>query len=98
MKRFFMVLLSGILTLTVTAQTITITFNGTNRNRNYQVLIDGTSYYSNTSTDPNSNNTEVRKDITLTNQQVGSHTIAVYRQRYNNGTYNNGTNTSIYGN
>ena len=97
MKRFLIVLLSGILTLSVTAQTITITFNGTNANRNYQVLLDGTSYYSNSVTDPNSTNVNVRKEVELTNQQVGSHTIAVYRLRNNSGTYSNGTNTNTTG-
>lgn len=97
MKKFLMIMLSGFLTLSLTAQTLTITFNGTNRNRNYQVVLDGTSYYSNTSIDPNSTNTSVSKDITLTNQQLGAHTIAIYRQR-NNSNYNNGTNTPTYGN
>ena len=92
MKRCLIFLLSGILTLSVTAQTITITFNGVNKNKNYQIVLDGTSYYSNSVTDPNS------KKITLTNQQLGSHTIAVYRLRTNAGTYNNGTNTNPYGN
>ncbi len=98
MKKILMVLLSGILTLSVTAQTITITFNGTNRNRNYQVLFDGTSYYSNSAIDPNNGNTSVSKQITLSDQQLGSHTIKVYRMRNNNTVYNNGTNTTPYGN
>lgn len=98
MKRFLIVLLSGILTLSVTAQTITITFNGANRNKNYQVVLDGTSYYSNAQTDPNSTTTNVRKEITLTNQQLGLHTIAVYRLRTSSGAYINGTNTPAYGN
>src|SRR5688572_3891123 len=95
MKRFLIVLLSGILTLSATAQTITITFNGTNSTRNYQVILDGTSYYSNSVADPNSN-TNVKKEITLSNQQLGAHTIAVYRLR-NTGTYSNGTNTTPSG-
>ncbi|MDB5200015.1 MAG: hypothetical protein JWO92_1978 [Chitinophagaceae bacterium] len=101
MKKFLIVLLSGILTLSVTAQTLTITFNGTNnstnRNRGYQVVLDGTSYYSNSNTNPNTN-TNVSNDIVLTNQQLGSHTIAVYRLRNNNSTYNNGANTATNGN
>ena len=110
MKRFFMFLLSCILTLTVAAQTLTITFsgnngnstnndNGYNRNRNYQVVLDGTSYYSNGNNTNNTNaNTNIGSDIVLTNQQFGSHTIAVYRQRNNNGTNSNGINTTTYGN
>jgi hypothetical protein len=98
MKRILMIMLSGFLTLSLTAQTLTIKFNGTNRNRNYQVVLDGTSYYSNTAIDPNSINTSVSKDIRLTNQQLGSHTLAVYRVRNNNGNYNNGNNTVTNGN
>lgn len=95
MKKILMVLLSGILTLTVTAQTITVTFNGTNNTRNYQVLLDGTSYYSNSGINANSN-ANVKKEITLTNQQLGSHTVEIYRLR-NTGTYTNGTNTPTTG-
>lgn len=95
MKKILIVLLSGILTLSVTAQTITVKFNGTNNTRNYQVLLDGTSYYSNSAIDANSN-ASVKKEITLTNQQLGSHTIEVYRLR-NTGTYTNGTNTPTTG-
>ena len=119
MKKILLVLLSGILTFAATAQSITITFNGTtanssnnnnnnnyNRPRNFQVVLDGTSYYSNGSTDPNISTTE-KKDILLTNQQLGSHTIDVYRVRnnYNNTSYpnqttnNNGSNgNAVYSN
>src|SRR5688572_23162944 len=97
MKNILTLLISGFLTLSLSAQTITLTFNGTNKNRNYQVLLDGTSYYSNSVTNPNSTNTNVRKEITLSNQQLGSHTIAVYRLR-TTGTYSNGTNTPTSGN
>lgn len=104
-----MIMLSGFLTISLTAQTLTITFSATNsnnnnygnaanRNRNYQVVLDGTSYYSNSSTNVNTNtngvngNTNSVNDIVLANQQLGSHTIAVYRMRNNNGNSNNGTN------
>jgi hypothetical protein len=96
MKRCLILLVSGILTLSVTAQTITITFNGVNKTRNYQVLLDETSYYSNSVVDPNSTTTSVRKEIILTNQQPGSHTIEVYRLR-NTGTNTNGTNITPSG-
>ena len=112
MKRFLIVMLIGFLTTSLTAQTLTITFNSTNvtnnnnngngnwnnRNRNYQVVLDGTSYYSNSSTNVNTNTNDVNgntnsvNDIVLANQQLGSHTIAVYRMRNNNGNANNGTN------
>lgn len=98
MKKIFIFLLSGFLSASAIAQTLSITFNGTNRNRNYQVVLDGTSYYSNSSIDPNNRNATVKKDIILSNQQTGAHTISVYRLRNNNGNYTNGTNTSTYGN
>ena len=97
MKRFLFVLLSVISTLAVTAQTITITFNGTNGNRNYQAVLDGTSYYSNSVTDPNTTTTSVSKTITIEGQSVGSHTLAIYRMRSNSSVYTNGTNTSPNG-
>ena len=98
MKKTLIILLSCIITLSVTAQTIRVTFNGANKTKNYQVVLDGTSYYSNSVNDPNSNNANIRKEITLTNQQLGSHTLQVYRLRNNGGTYSNGTTTTPYGN
>ena len=97
MKNFLMIMLSVITTLTVTAQNITITFNGTNKNINYQAVLDGTSYYSNSSIDPANEDVDVRKQIFLKNQQTGSHTISIYRLRNNNTVYTNGTNTRTYG-
>ena len=103
MKRLLMILLSGFLTISLTAQTLTIKFNTANttsnnygnRNRNYQVVLDGTSYYSSSSTNVNTNdvngNTNVANDIVLADQPLGSHTIAVYRMRSSNGN-NNGSN------
>lgn len=97
MKRLLIFLLSGFITLSVTAQTITLAINGNNRNKNLQVVIDGTSYYSNSVTNGTNNNTTVNNKIILSNQQLGSHTIAVYRGRKNN-NYRNGTNATQYGN
>ena len=94
MKKFLIVLLSGFITLSVTAQTITLLFNGTNKNMNYQVVLDRTSYYSNSSTYPVNSG---RREISLSNQRVGSHTISVYRLRANSGTYRNQTNKKPYG-
>ncbi len=94
MKKFLFVLLSGFITLSVTAQTITITLNGIDKNMSYQVNLDGTSYYSNSSFDANNSSTRVKKDIILDNQELGSHTIEVYRFRSNPGTVNSGTNTN----
>jgi hypothetical protein len=106
MKRFFITLLSGFVTLAAMAQTITITFtantntnnNGYNRNRGYQVVLDGTSYYSNSTNTNTSTSSTTDGVIVLSNQQLGSHTIALYRQRNNNDSYNNGTNTTPNGN
>ncbi len=92
-----MAVLSGFLAISATAQTITLTFNGANSNINYQVLLDGNSYYSNSSTYPRTS-TNVRKEVALTNQRLGNHKIVVYRLRSNSGTYRNGINTRTYGN
>ena len=70
MKKILMIMLSGFLTTSLTAQTLTISFSGTNsnnnnygntanRNRNYQVVLDGTSYYSNSGNNVNANTTDV---------------------------------------
>ncbi len=94
MKKILMAVLSGFLAISATAQTITLTFNGANKNINYQVLLDGKSYYSNSSTYP----TNVTKEVALTNQRFGNHKIMVYRLRSNSGTYRNEINTRPYGN
>ncbi len=94
MKQFLIMLISGFLTFSATAQSITLTFNGANKNINYQVVLDGTSYYSNSSTYPVNSG---RREITLSNQRVGSHTISVYRLRANSGSYRNQTNRKPYG-
>ncbi len=95
MKKLLVTLLSGFITLAATAQTLTIKFNGNNRNRNYQVIIDGVSYYSNTN---NTNNTNTKtannSTITLPNQTLGSHSISVQRLRNTNGNSNAGNNTN----
>lgn len=95
--KIFMFLLSVLLIASATAQTITLTFIGANKNKNYQVVLDGTSYYSNSITTSTGNNKNVKKEIIISNQPSGSHTISVYRLRNNNGKYSNGTNTSTYG-
>ncbi len=81
------------------SQNVNLIFN-TNGNRTYQVMIDGTSYYSNsTSTNNtnynnvgvNSNATYSGNTITISNLQTGQHTLQVYRIRNNNNDngYNN---------
>ena len=88
--------------LSLTAQTVTLTFNGANNNKNYQVTIDGISYYSNSTVDANTKGAAGRRKITISNLQPGSHTLAVYRLKSNSGTYNNGkgtaSGTAIYSN
>src|SRR5215210_8028993 len=79
MKTLSILLLSSIISFTIAAQTITISFTGTNANRNYQVVLDGASYYS------NSNGTDVQKSINLANMPLGSHNIEVYRAGANDG-------------
>ncbi len=97
MKKTLIAVLCGFLAISATAQTITLTFNGANSNINYQVLLDGKSYYSNSTTYPRTSTT-ARKEVALTNQRLGNHKIVVYRLRTNSGTYRNGINTRTYGN
>lgn len=70
------------LSISMAAQTVTIQFTGTNKNRNFQVVLDGTSYYSNSPAATN------RKKISITTLQPGAHTLSVYRT--NNNRYNSG--------
>ncbi len=64
-----------------------ITFNGNNRNRNYQLVIDGISYYSNNATQNG------KKTISLDNLAPGSHELAVYSDD-DNRTYSDGTSNA----
>lgn len=97
MKKILIAVIIGFLAISATAQTIVLTFNGANKNINYQVLLDGNSYYSNSTTYPTST-TNVRKEVVINNQRLGTHKIMVYRLRSNSGTYRNGINTRPYGN
>ena len=78
-------IVASLISLSLLAQNVNITFTGANNNRNYQVVIDGSSYYSNNATENNG-----RKLIALTNLPAGPHNLEVYRLQ-NNSTYNNGT-------
>ncbi len=107
MKRALILIISAIATVTAAAQTLTITFAVNNTNRTYQVVLDGTSYYSNSTNEATSttgvNTTGVNNKnvITLPNQQLGSHTLAVYRMRNNNANNNsnvNQTGNALYSN
>lgn len=70
------------LTMSVAAQTVTVHFTGTTPTRNFQVVLDGTSYYSNSSAAASG------KKITITTLQPGEHLISIYRT--NNSRYNSG--------
>lgn len=94
MKTLITLLLS-IITVAVAAQNVTVTFQGANRNRNYQVVIDGVSYYS-----ANQEISNGRSVITIPNLTPGSHTVEVYNVK-TNGTYTDGssnaeTGTEVY--
>jgi hypothetical protein len=92
MKTLIMLLLS-ITTIAVSAQNLTITFQGANRNRNYQVVVDGVSYYS-----ANNVSTNGRSVVTVPNLGTGSHTLQVYRINNTGGVYTDGsTNNTISG-
>jgi len=78
-------ILTSFLSLYLTAQNVTLTFAGANNNRNYQVVIDGNSYYSNNTTANNG-----RKMVTISNLTPGSHSLEVYEVGNNNSTYSNG--------
>ncbi|MDQ6755448.1 MAG: DUF4476 domain-containing protein [Bacteroidota bacterium] len=67
-------------------QTVNIIFRGINNNtKNYQVIVDGTSYFSNRDYSSNAN----QNAVSISNVATGKHTIKVYRLRNNNPAYNN---------
>ncbi len=83
-----LLLLINFLSLSLLAQNVTLTFAGANKNRDYQVVIDGASYYSANSVSTNSNRAKV---INVPNLSLGSHELAVYRMGNNNNIYTDGT-------
>ncbi|HXH99939.1 MAG TPA: DUF4476 domain-containing protein [Sphingobacteriaceae bacterium] len=96
MKIFLLLILGSFLTLSSVAQNtskVTIIFKGINKTtNNYQVLLDETSYYSNTNT---RNVPNYR--IVLNNVNTGSHTLKIYRLKNNNPVYNSKSqNTFVY--
>ena len=92
MKTLITLLLS-FLSLSLLAQNVNITFAGTNKNRNFQVVIDGASYYSASSVSSNG-----RQMVSMPNLTAGSHTLEVYNVGNNNNTYSNGsTNNPVNG-
>lgn len=92
MKTIIMLLLN-IATIAVSAQNVTVTFQGANRNRNYQVVVDGVSYYS-----ANNISTNGRSVVTIPNLNIGSHNLEVYRLSNNSNVYTDGsTNSTVNG-
>lgn len=86
MKTVITFLLS-LISLSLFAQNVSITFAGANKNKQYQVVIDGISYYSTNSTNTNSNRT---KAIDIPNLEIGTHELALYSMG-NNNTYSDGS-------
>src|SRR6476469_2849338 len=88
MKKIGFLLMSCCITAASFAQNVNIKFNGSNKNKNYELVLDGTSYYSNNVSASNQNM------VTLNNLQPGSHNLAIYR------TDNSGTrrrnNNAVY--
>src|SRR5688500_13880122 len=81
MKTLLVLLIGTLLTTSAISQTLDLKFEGANNNRNYQVVIDGNSYYSNDATADKATRT-----ITIPNLGLGSHTLVVYRLRANQTT------------
>jgi hypothetical protein len=79
------------LSLSLLAQNVSINFAGANRNREYQVVIDGISYYSKNSVNINSERT---KSIAIPNLETGTHELSVYNMRSNNNTYSDGNSNN----
>jgi hypothetical protein len=88
MKTLF-ILLSGLFSISLLAQDVNITFAGVNKNKEYQVVIDGSSYYSANAVSTRSNKTKV---INIPSLSLGSHELSVYRMGNNNNIYSNDNN------
>lgn len=93
MKILLLFLISS-LSLSLAAQNVNITFQGANKNRNYQVVIDGVSYYSANSISTNN----AKKMIDVPNLVAGAHSLEVYRIKNNNVYTNGSTNNEVNGN
>jgi DNA-binding transcriptional MerR regulator len=88
MKTIILLVVSFV-SLSLTAQTLTISFQGNNKNRNYQVNVDGVSYYS-----ANSVSTSGKQVTTINNLSAGSHELDVYVLSNNSTTYSDGVSNS----
>jgi hypothetical protein len=87
MRRIFILLLSCMFSAAVMSQSVTIQFNGTTTTRNFELVLDGTSYYSNNA---NTNGTVAAKTLVLDQLALGTHTIKIYRTRANASTTRSG--------
>jgi hypothetical protein len=95
MKAILTFVLASFLTISSIAQTtstVNIIFRGINKGtKNYQVMLDGNSYYSNNNSDNVAN-----YKITLDNLALGTHSLKLYRLKNNDPAYNNRTQTFVY--
>jgi hypothetical protein len=78
MRTIGIIVLGSCMAVSAAAQSVTINFNGDNKTRTYEVVVDGTSYYSN-STTATTNGTQ--RSIVLNNLQPGTHNLKLYRMR-----------------
>ncbi len=96
MKNFFTILFFflAVSAFAQSTQTVNIIFRGINNNtKNYQVIVDGASYFSNKIYDNSGN----QNSITINNIATGKHIIKVYRLRNSNPAYNRPTkNIFVY--
>jgi hypothetical protein len=84
-------LLVSFISLSLAAQNVSISFAGANKNKEYEVVIDGISYYSTNTVSTNSNRTRA---IDIPNLELGTHELAVYRLGNNNNSYPNGNSSN----
>ncbi len=83
----------GISCFAQSTQTVSITFNGINSTtKNYQVILDGNSFFSNKNYNSTGNN---QNTVVINNVGTGKHTIRVNRLSNNNPKYN-GTSKKIF--
>lgn len=80
-----LLLFASLVSIAINAQNVNITFPGSNQNRNYQVVLDGASYFSTNLPETG------RKVVTINNLSPGSHQLEVYRMTTDNSAYDNGS-------
>ena len=95
MKTLLLLFSGSLFFVSVLGQNVILRFE-TASNKNYEVKIDGRSYYSNTLTTETSNNRQ--KSITLTDLKPGNHIIDVYGIDAGTQVESNNSGTAIYSN